>query len=159
MSKKLVAYFSCTGRTERVAKGIASVTGADLYRIEPTRPYTRADLNWNDSASRSSIEMGDDRSRPAIATRVEDMASYDVVFVGFPIWWYVAPRIVETFLESYDFAGKTIVPFATSGSSPFGNAARVLAGRAPGARLMGGTLLNGNPSEAKLRVWADGLGV
>ena len=112
MSKTLIAYFSASGGTARLAKTLAGVTGGDLFEIKPQAAYTAADLNWNDSSSRSTLEMKDDKSRPAMAAPA-DVAQYDVVFVGFPIWWYQAPRIIETFLESCDFSGKTIVPFAT----------------------------------------------
>ena len=117
MNKSLVAYFSATGTTERAAKSLAKAAGADLYRITPAVPYSSRDLNWNNSSSRSSVEMGDDSSRPALAQAAPDLSSYDVVFVGFPIWWYVEPRIVDTLLESCDLSGKAVVPFATSGSS------------------------------------------
>ena len=115
--KILVAYFSCSGVTAKAAKRLATVVGADLYEIKPETPYTREDLNWMDKKSRSSVEMNDPASRPAIAGKIENMDEYDVVFVGFPIWWYVAPTIINTFLESYDLSGKTIVPFATSGEA------------------------------------------
>ena len=120
MKKILVAYFSASGETAKLAKTIAGDVGGDLFEIVPTVPYTAADLDWMDKGSRSTAEMNDDNSRPAIAGKVADMAQYDTVFVGFPIWWYQAPRIIETFLESYDFAGKTMIPFATSGSSGMG---------------------------------------
>ena len=111
MSKTLIAYFSASGETARLAKTLAGVTGGDLFEIKPQAAYTAADLNWNDSSSRSTLEMKDDKSRPAMAG-MADVAQYDVVFVGFPIWWYEAPRIIETFLESCEFSGKTLVPFA-----------------------------------------------
>ena len=117
MSKILVAYFSASGVTARAAQAIAEAVGGDLYEIAPAQPYTAADLNWNNQQSRSSLEMNDPACRPALATQVEHMDQYDTVFVGFPIWWGVEPRAVDTFLESYDFAGKTLVPFATSGGS------------------------------------------
>lgn len=119
--KTLVAFFSASGQTAHLATTIAQVTGGDLFEIEPVQPYSAADLNWNDNASRSSIEMDDSTSRPAIADNVTDMDSYETVFVGFPIWWYVAPHIINTFLESYDFSGKTVIPFATSGGSGMGD--------------------------------------
>lgn len=109
--KALVAYFSASGSTGRVARTIAEVTGGELFEIKPETEYKPADLNWNDPKSRSSVEMNDEKSRPAIAGKVEDMAQYDTVFIGFPIWWYQAPRIIETFLESYDFSGKTVITF------------------------------------------------
>ena len=117
MSRILVAYFSASGVTARAAKEAAEAVGADLYEIRPAEPYTEADLNWMDKKSRSTLEMKDPASRPAIGTRAENMEQYDTVLVGFPIWWYVEPRIVDTFLESYDFTGKTLIPFATSGGS------------------------------------------
>ena len=120
MSNILVAYFSASGETARLAATLAGVTGGTLFEIRPETAYTAADLNWNDKHSRSTLEMNDAKSRPAIADRVEHFAQYDVVFVGFPIWWYQAPRIIETFLESYDFSGKTVIPFATSGGSGMG---------------------------------------
>lgn len=126
MKKILVAYFSCTGTTRRVAERLANAVGADLYEIKPAVPYTAADLDWTDASSRSSVEMKDRASRPEIAGGVENMSDYDAVFVGFPIWWYVAPHIVNAFLESYDFSGKTVVPFATSGGSGMGGTEAVL---------------------------------
>lgn len=121
MSRTLVAYFSCSGTTKALAARLAQVTGADLYEITPAVPYTAADLDWQNKQARSTVEMADRKSRPAVAGRVADMAQYDTVFVGFPIWWHVAPTVVNTFLEGYDFSGKTVVPFATSGSSPVGD--------------------------------------
>jgi len=120
MSKTLVAYFSCSGVTEKLAQTLASVVGGDLYKIEPAVPYSAADLNWQDQKARSTIEMKDKKSRPAIAGKVGNMDDYDVVYIGFPIWWYIAPTIINTFLESYDFSGKTVIPFATSGGSGVG---------------------------------------
>ena len=120
MSKTLVAYFSASGTTARVAKELAQAAGADLYEIRPAVPYTKADLNWMDKNSRSSVEMNDKSSRPALADRDADIAAYDTILLGFPIWWYVAPTIINSFLESYDFFGKKIVLFATSGGSGFG---------------------------------------
>ena len=121
MSKCLVDYFSASGETKKVAEKLATVVNGALYEIIPEQPYTNADLNWMDKNSRSSIEMKDHSSRPAIAGRVENMENYDVIYVGFPIWWYVAPTIINTFLEAYDFSGKTVIPFATSGGSGMGN--------------------------------------
>lgn len=120
-NKSLVTYFSASGVTKKVAEKLAEAAGADLFEIKPEVAYTEADLNWMDKKSRSSIEMNDKSFRPAIAEKCNNMADYDVVYVGFPIWWYVAPTIINTFLESYDFSGKTIVLFATSGGSGFGN--------------------------------------
>lgn len=123
MSKILVAYFSASGVTKNTAEKLAKAANADLFEIKPVRPYTDADLNWMDKKSRSTIEMNDLSSRPEIAEKCENMGSYDVVFVGFPIWWYVEPRIIDTFLESYDFSGKRVIPFATSGGSGLGKTA------------------------------------
>lgn len=120
MSKKLVAYFSASGVTKKVAEQLSQIAGADLFEIRPAVPYTDADLNWRDTHSRSSVEMNDPHSRPNIAETLSTMADYDVIFLGFPIWWYTAPTIIHTFLESYDFSNKTIVPFATSVGSGFG---------------------------------------
>ena len=123
MSKILVAYFSASGVTKNAAEKLAKAANADLFEIKPVRPYTDADLDWTDKKSRSTVEMNDLSSRPEIANKCENMESYDVVFVGFPIWWYVEPRIIDTFLESYDFSGKTVIPFATSGGSGLGKTA------------------------------------
>ena len=120
-NKSLVTYFSASGVTKKVAEKLAEAAGADLFEIKPEVAYTEADLNWMDKKSRSSIEMNDKSFRPAIEEKCNNMADYDVVYVGFPIWWYVAPTIINTFLESYDFSGKTIVLFATSGGRGFGN--------------------------------------
>ena len=156
MAKTLVAYFSASGTTAKVAKELAAATGADLYEIAPATPYTRADLNWNNSGSRSSKEMNDNNSRPALASAVPDMSSYDAVFVGFPIWWYVEPRIIDTFLEGADLAGKTVVPFATSGGSGVARAAAHIRSVVPEANVTGGGLLNGRQSKARLKAWAEG---
>ena len=142
MSKTLVAYFSASGVTARAAKEIAGAIGADLYEIRPAQPYTSADLSWMDKKSRSTAEMNDPASRPAIAGAVTDMAQYDTVFVGFPVWWYVEPRIVDTFLESYDFSGKTLIPFATSGGSGIGKAEKSLRAHCPKANWKPGKLVN-----------------
>ena len=157
MSKTLVAYFSASGTTARVASELASAIGADLYEIEPKAPYTAADLNWNDRTSRSSVEMNDEHCRPEIAGSVADMGAYDTVFVGFPVWWYVEPHIIDTFLESYDFSGKTIVPFATSGGSGLGKAPQRMQQIAAGSTVAAGKLLNGRPNAAALRAWAESL--
>ena len=159
MSKKLVAYFSASGVTGTVAKNLAEAAGADLYEIKPAVPYTQADLNWQDKNARSTIEMRDKSSRPAIADRDAKAADYDVIFLGFPIWWYVAPTIINTFLEAYDFSGKTIILFATSGGSGFGKAVEGLKPSAPGAAIREGKLLNGRPSVSELKKWVDGLGL
>ena len=153
----LIAYFSATGTTARAAKALAAAVGGDLYEIRPAIPYTGADLNWMDKSSRSSVEMNDKRSRPALADTDAPIAGHDVIFLGFPVWWYVAPTIINTFLEAYDFTGKTIVLFATSGGSGLGKSAARLRPSAPGARIVDGRLLNGRLSEADLRAWAEGL--
>ena len=142
MAKALIAYFSASGVTARAAKEMAAATGADLYEIRPAEPYTDADLNWMDKKSRSTIEMNDPACRPAIAGGVQDMAQYDTVLIGFPIWWYVEPRIVDTFLESYDFSGKTLIPFATSGGSGIGKAEKSLQQHCPKASWKRGKLVN-----------------
>ena len=152
----LVAYFSATGTTARAAKALAEAIGADLFELAPEQPYSAADLNWNDKNSRSSREMADEKCRPAIAGDAPDMSAYDTVFVGFPIWWYVEPRIVDTFLEAHDFSGKTIVPFATSGGSGLGKAPQRMASLAPGATVTEGRLLNGRLDANDLRAWAEG---
>lgn len=155
MGKKLVAYFSASGTTEKVAKDLAAAIGADLFEIAPEQPYTRADLNWQDKGSRTTLEMNDESCRPSIAGKVADMGVYDTVFVGFPVWWYVEPRIIDTFLEAYDFAGKTVVPFATSGGSGLGRAPQRMQALAAGARVLAGGLLNGRPSQDELAAWAE----
>ena len=138
MSKRLVAYFSASGITAKVAENLADAIGADIFEIQPDVPYTKADLNWMDKKARSTIEMSDPTSRPAIAAKRDNMDEYDTIFVGFPIWWYVAPTIINTFLESYDLKGKTIVPFATSGGSSMGKTNEKLAPSCPGAKLLHG---------------------
>lgn len=158
MSKKiLVAYFSASGVTAKAAKKLAEAAGADIFEIKPEIPYTSADLNWMDKKSRSSLEMNDPASRPAIAEKVADMGQYEAVFVGFPIWWYVAPTIINTFLESYDFSGKTIIPFATSGGSNLGKTNDKLKPSCPGATLKQGKMLNGGLSEDALKKWVADL--
>lgn len=154
MSKTLVAYFSASGRTARVAQELARAAGADLYEIKPQVPYTRADLNWMNANSRSSVEMNDKSSRPALADHDANIAAYDTILLGFPIWWYVAPTIINSFLESYVFSGKKIILFATSGGSGFG---KTVAGLKPSvavnATIIEGKLLNGRQSEASLKSW------
>lgn len=154
--KTLIAYFSATGTTRRLAESLAEVTGADLFEIKPEIPYTRADLNWMDSKSRSTIEMNDASSRPAVAKKLGNMADYDTVFVGFPIWWYIAPTIISTFLESYDFSGKTIIPFATSGGSGAGRTDSILHALLPDAGWKPCAVLN-RASRDKLSAWVKGL--
>ena len=155
MAKTLVAYFSASGTTEKVAKDLAAATVADLFQIAPEQPYTNADLNWQNKKSRTTIEMNDETCRPAIAGTVADMGAYDTVFVGFPVWWYVEPRIIDTFLEAYDFAGKTVVPFATSGGSGLGQAPKRMQAITPNAKVLAGGLLNGRPSQEELAAWAQ----
>ena len=151
----LVAYFSATGTTARAARRLAEAIGADLFEIAPEQPYTSADLNWNDKNSRSSREMADEKCRPAVAGNAPGMSAYDTVFVGFPIWWYVEPRIIDTFLEAHDLSGKTIVPFATSGGSGLGKAPQRMATLAPGSTVTEGRLLNGRLDADDLRAWAS----
>jgi len=153
----LVAYFSASGNTAKAAKALAKAAGADLYEIKPAVPYTGADLNWMDKRSRSSVEMSDKNSRPALADTDAPVAEHDVIFLGFPIWWYTAPTIINTFLERYDFSGKTIVLFATSGGSGLGSTAAALQSSAPGARILDGRLLNGRLNEGDLKAWVSGL--
>lgn len=157
MSKRiLVAYFSARGTTAVTAKNLAEAVGADLYEIRPAVPYTNADLDWTDKTSRSSVEMNNKSGRPALADTDADIAAYDVIFVGFPIWWYVAPTIINTFLESYDFSGKTIIPFATSGGSGMGKTNEGLEKSCPGAKLMEGKLLN-RVSKTEMKAWAESV--
>ena len=144
MSKPLVAYFSASGVTERAAKELARAVDADLYEIRPAQPYTAADLDWRDEKSRSTLEMQDPACRPEISGPPVDLARYDTIFLGFPIWWYVEPRIVDTFLEGHDFTGKTLIPFATSGGSGIGRAEESLRPRCPGASWKPGRLLRGS---------------
>ena len=155
--KTLVAYFSASGVTANVAKLLAEAAGADLFEIQPAVPYTNADLNWMDKKSRSTVEMQDKSSRPAIAAPCSNLADYDMIFVGFPIWWYVAPTIINTFLESGDFSGKKIVLFATSGGSGFCKTVANLKDSAPGATIVEGKLLNGTQSVAGLKSWVDSI--
>lgn len=153
----LVAYFSATGTTAKAAKALSNAVGGELYEIKPAVPYTSADLNWMDKGSRSSVEMKDIRSRPALADTNAPVAEHDVIFLGFPVWWYVAPTILNTFLEAYDFTGKTIVLFATSGGSGLGKSAAGLQVSAPGTKILDGRMLNGRLNEAELKTWVDGL--
>lgn len=154
--KTLVAYFSCSGTTEKLAKHIAEIENADLYEIKPKEPYTSKDLDWMDASSRSSVEMKDKSSRPAIGNKVEHMETYDVIYLGFPIWWYMAPTIINTFLESYDFKGKTIVPFATSGGSGAGKTDMYLhASCKEEVNWKETTILNGNVSKERIKKWVN----
>lgn len=156
MSKKLVAYFSAEGTTKKVAEQLAEATGADLYEIKPEVAYTKEDLNWMNKNARSTVEMNDKAFRPALADKDAKVENYDEIFVGFPIWWYVAPTIINTFLESYDFSGKKVILFATSGGSGFGNAVKELKPSAPGADIIEGKLLNG-ASKASIEQWVKSL--
>lgn len=153
MSKSLVAYFSASGVTKEMAQRLAKAAGADLFEIRPAAPYTQADLDWTDKKSRSSVEMNDPASRPEIAETLPNMSDYNTVFIGFPIWWYVAPRIINTFVESYDFSGKTLVPFATSGGSGMGKTVEELKKLCPGADWKNGKLLN-KVTDKDLNDWA-----
>ena len=156
MSKTLVAYFSASGTTARAAKYLAEAAGADIYEIKPAIPYTSADLNWQNKNSRSSVEMRDKSSRPALADKGANIEAHDTILLGFPIWWYVAPTIINTFLESYDFSGKKIVLFATSGGSGFGKTVESLKGSvSPTAAIKEGRLLNGRHSPDELKKWVD----
>ena len=155
MSKALVAYFSAGGTTKRIAERLAGSIGADLHEIAPKVPYTSADLNWQDRHSRSSVEMNDRSARPEIACRVQNMAGYDVVFVGFPVWWYREPSIIDTFMELYDFTCKTVIPFATSGGSQLGDSGKNMQALANGAKVETGKRFNANASEEELADWAS----
>ena len=160
MSKKLVAYFSASGVTAKVADMLADAVGADIYEIRPETPYTKADLNWMDKKSRSTIEMNDKASRPAIADKDAEIDQYDTIFIGFPIWWYVAPTIINTFLESYDFSGKKVILFATSGGSKFGKTVEELKVSVPDTcEIIEGKLLNGKQTIPSIRSWTDTLNV
>jgi len=152
MRKKLVAYFSASGKTAALAKTLAQASDADLYEIKPAEPYTSADLNWQNKQSRSSVEMSDKSSRPALADKSADIAAYDTIYVGFPIWWYIAPTIINSFLESYDFSGKRIILFATSGGSGFGKAVTSLQPSAPDATIIEGKV---NPSASDISKLAE----
>lgn len=158
-SRVLVAYFSATNTTEGVAEHIANGLNADLYEIIPEDPYTDADLNYNDNNSRTTIEMNDPNARPVISGSIENMEQYDIVFIGYPIWWGEAPRIVSTFVESYDFSGKTIVPFCTSGGSGIGSSATNLEQLTSGADWLDGRRLNGGDSQDTVMEWVNSLGL
>ena len=158
MGKTLVAYFSASGVTAKVADKLADALGADIYEIRPETPYTKADLNWMDKNSRSTIEMNDKTIRPAIADKNARIDEYNTIFLGFPIWWYVAPTIINTFLESYDFAGKKIILFATSGGSKFGKTVEELKVSVPDScEIIEGTLLNGIQTIPSIRKWTESL--
>lgn len=155
MSKSLVAYFSASGVTAKMAKKLADAIGADLFEIVPEEPYTKEDLNWMNKKSRSSVEMNGRSCRPAIRSGVENMAQYDVVFVGFPVWWYREPSIIDTFMEAYDFSGKTIVPFATSGMSGIGDSGENMQRLAKGAKVLPGKRFKNSVSSGDLKNWAE----
>ena len=158
MGKTLVAYFSASGVTAKVADKLADALGADIYEIRPAVPYTKADLNWMDKKSRSTIEMNDKTIRPTIADRNARIDEYNTIFLGFPIWWYVAPTIINTFLESYDFSGKKIILFATSGGSRFGNTVQELKISVPeSCKIVEGKLLNGIQTIPRIRKWTETL--
>ena len=159
MSRKLVAYFSASGVTAGVAQNLSEAIGADLFAIEPEIPYTQADLDWMDKTSRSTLEMNDPASRPAIAKKRDNMEEYDTIFIGFPIWWYVAPTIINTFLESYNLTGKTIIPFATSGGSGMGKTNEKLLPSCEGVVLLEGRILNPSAGGEELMAWVNSLGV
>ena len=158
-SKILIAYFSATNNTENIADHLYEILDADLVEIAPEQPYTSDDLNYNDSSSRSSLEMNDPDARPAISGGVEDMEQYDVIFLGYPIWWGQAPKIISSFLESYDLSGKTIVPFCTSGSSGIGSSAANLHSLASSAAWMDGQRFSGSASRSTVEAWVNGLGL
>ena len=159
MNKKAItAYFSASGITKKAAQALAEAAGTDIYEIRPETPYTSVDLDWTDKKSRSTIEMNDPAFRPPLADTSARIEDYDVVFLCFPIWWYVAPTIINTFLESYDFSGKKVVLFATSGGSGFGSTAQKLKDSCC-AEIIEGRLLNGSPSKAELSAWVEGLGL
>jgi len=160
MSKTLVAYFSASGVTKKLAENLAEAADADLFEIKPETPYTKADLDWTNKTSRSTIEMNDPASRPAIAEKLGNMDAYDTVFVGFPIWWYVAPKIINTFLESYDLSGKTIIPFATSGSSGMGKTVEKLRPSCSDTTTWkNGKLLKNNVDKKTLTAWIESLNI
>lgn len=157
MSKTLVAFFSASGVTRQVAQKLAAAAQADLYEIKPAVPYTQADLNWRDKSSRSSVEMQNLAIRPQLADTDAKIEQYDRILLGYPIWWYMAPTIINTFLESYDFSGKSIILFATSGGSGFGKSVKELSPSCPNATIREGRMLNGTPSEQELRQWVESL--
>lgn len=159
MSRKLVAYFSASGVTAKVAQTLADAVSADLFEIAPKIPYTKADLNWMDKNARSTIEMSNHASRPEIESKRDNMSEYDTIFVGFPIWWYVAPTIINTVLESYDLTGKTIVPFATSGGSGMGKTNEKLAPSCKGSKLLDGKVLKSHSNNQELAAWVESLGL
>lgn len=159
MSKKLVAYFSASGVTKKVAEKMAAAANADVFEIVPQQPYTDKDLDWHNSKSRSSVEMRDKSSRPAISSKIANISEYDTVLIGFPIWWYVAPTIINTFLESYDFSGKKIVLFATSGMSGMGNTMQELKVSAPDADFIAEKRMEARASQKEMEKWLNSLNI
>lgn len=157
MGKNLVAYFSASGVTKGVAEKLAKAAGAELFEIVPEQPYTGEDLNWNNKQSRSSVEMNDRSCRPGISTTVSDMGQYDCIFLGFPVWWYREPSIIDTFLEAYDFSGKTIVPFCTSGGSGLGETVGNMRSLAKEAGVRDGKRFSSGVSEEELKTWVSGM--
>lgn len=158
-NKVLVAYFSASGVTEKAAKAVAKASGGDLFEIKPVKPYTKQDLDWTNKQSRSSVEMSDKSSRPEIAEKCSNMDEYQTVFVGFPVWWYVAPTIINTFLESYDFSEKRIILFATSGGSGFGKTVVELKGSVSDTAVIEeGAVLN-HTNESGIKNWIEGLNI
>ena len=155
MSKVLVAYFSASGVTKRVAENLAKAAGADIFEIVPEKLYTDADLNWQNKQSRSSVEMNDRSSRPAISSKVDNISQYSHVFVGFPVWWYREPSIIDTFMEGYDWNGITVIPFCTSGGSGLGDSGKNMSSLGKGANVIEGKKLSGSASEAELKAWVD----
>ena len=155
MSKVLVAYFSASGVTKRVAENLAKAAGADIFEIVPEKLYTDADLNWQNKQSRSSVEMNDRSSRPAISSKVDNISQYSHVFVGFPVWWYREPSIIDTFMEGYDWNGITVIPFCTSGGSGLGDSGKNMSSLGKGANVIEGKKLSGSVSEAELKAWVD----
>lgn len=158
MGKSLVAFFSASGVTKKVATKLASAIGADIFEIVPKELYTSADLNWMDKKSRSSVEMNDRNCRPEIASKVDDMSKYDTVYVGFPVWWYREPSIIDTFMEAYDFTGKKVITFCTSGGSGLGDSAKNMQALASSAKVIDGKKFSSGVSEADLKKWADSIG-
>ena len=154
MSRILVAYFSASGVTARVAETLAAAVGGDIFEMIPAKPYTKADLNWLDKKSRSTLEMKDRNCRPEIASRVDDMSQYDTVFVGFPVWWYREPSIIDTFMESYDFDGVKIIPFCTSGGSRIGDSGKNMQALAPGANVLPGERISASATDSQIKDWA-----
>ena len=157
MSKKLVAYFSASGSTAKLADSLAAAAGADLYEIKPAVPYVKGDLNWMDKKSRSTVEMQDPNCRPALADTAAPVAEADVIFLGFPIWWYREPSIIDSFLDAYDFGGKTVVPFFTSGGSQLGEGQGRVEMLAGGAKVLSGRRFSARASESEVRDWIAGL--